>query len=152
MKNIRSAMKSSATFTPLKVGIFTRSAECDYEWLKKKLESKQFQKVVETVRPFPITNNGYQQFLENVAWCKFGILYHTQNRGRINITDVRDSLYDMELQHLSEMLERKNVIVVIDDLKDSSEEHKDILLKSQPSQKKWAKDIFLFTKEEKGEK
>ncbi|XP_073505027.1 uncharacterized protein [Phyllobates terribilis] len=131
---------------PVKVGIFSRSAESEYDWLKRMLESESF---VKSVRPYYISNNGLPEFSGNVSRCDFGILYHTQNRGRVNLTDITDSLYDEELKELFAKLEKKNVIVVIDDLKDSSEERKNEILKEQPKLKSLATDVFLFTGDEK---
>ncbi|XP_044158983.1 uncharacterized protein LOC122944602 [Bufo gargarizans] len=132
-----------------KVRIFSRSADCEYEWLKTRLESEQFKKIVKSVRPCCITNDGSEQFRADVARCNFGILYHSKNRGRINITDVTDSLYDEELRYLSDKLGAENVIVVIDDLEDSSEKRRSKILNSQPSLKTMAKDVFLFSPDEK---
>ncbi|XP_073502146.1 uncharacterized protein [Phyllobates terribilis] len=130
----------------VKVGIFSRSAESEYDWLKRMLESESF---VKSVRPYYISNNGFSEFSDIVSRCDFGILYHTQNRGRVNLTDVTDSLYDEELKELFAKLEKKNVIVVIDDLKDSSEERKNEILKEQPKLKSLATDVFLFTGDQK---
>lgn len=137
-------MKGSKKFGKIKVGIFSRSAESEYEWLRSRLDPKRFK-----VRPCPITNNGFQQFSKDVSWCNVGILYHSKNRGRINITDVTDSLYNEELQYLSKKLKKKHVIVVIDDLTDSGQKEKDRILDAQPSLKEWAKEVFLFSKDEK---
>ncbi|KAM4024032.1 uncharacterized protein ACNLHF_025006 [Anomaloglossus baeobatrachus] len=131
-----------------KVGIFSRSSEIDYEWLKKKLESEYFRDAVENVQSYYISNRGFNQFMTNVSNCTFGILYHTKNRGRINITDVTDSLYDEELDYMSRMMNR-NVIVVVDDLNNGDNEEKSRILRSQPSIKEKALDMFLFTAEEK---
>ncbi|CAH2308054.1 Hypothetical predicted protein [Pelobates cultripes] len=73
------------------------------------------------------------QFMEDVSECKFGILYHTKNRGRINVTDVADSLYDEELKSMSDNLGKDNVLVVIDDLEDSSPQERNRILQNQPN-------------------
>ncbi|CAN2390448.1 hypothetical protein PRIEUP_LOCUS485, partial [Pristimantis euphronides] len=141
--------KESETERKRNVGIFSRSAESEYQWLKSRLESKSFQQSVNMVRPCYITNGGFQQFSKDVSWCNFGILYHSKNRGRINITDVKDSLYDDELQYLSQKLKKKNVIVVIDDLTDSSEGQKETIQEAQPRLKELAEEVFLFSTAEK---
>ncbi|XP_077129898.1 uncharacterized protein LOC143785110 [Ranitomeya variabilis] len=130
----------------VKVGIFSRSAESEYEWLKRRLKSESF---VKSVQLCCITNSGSSEFASKVSRCDFGILYHSQNRGRVNLTDVTDSLYDEELEYLSSRLEKKNVIVVIDDLMDSSEERKKEILKDQPKLGSLAADVFLFSEDEK---
>ncbi|XP_075687080.1 uncharacterized protein LOC142656094 [Rhinoderma darwinii] len=151
IKKMEKTMRSASTKEglKLKVGIFSRSAESEYQWLITRLESEPFQRIVKLVRPCYIRNNGFQQFSEDVSWCKFGILYHSKNRGRINITDVTDSLYNEELQYLYEKLGKKNVIVAVDDLTDSSDEQINVILGAQPSLGKWAENVFLFTKDEK---
>ncbi|XP_069591210.1 uncharacterized protein [Ranitomeya imitator] len=145
VRQMRKTMKRKSP-NKVKVGIFSRSAESEYEWLKTRLTSESF---VKSVRPCCITNNGSSEFSSSVSRCDFGILYHTQNRGRVNLTDVTDSLYDEELQYLSSRLEKKNVIVVIDDLTDSSEERKKEILKNQPKLGTLATDVFLFSGYEK---
>ncbi|KAM3916511.1 uncharacterized protein RB166_015757 isoform 1-T3 [Leptodactylus fuscus] len=128
-----------------KVGIFSRSSETDYQWLKTKLESGSFRNVIESVQPCYITNNGYLKFMEDVSRCTFGILYHTKNRGRVNITNVTDSLYDEELEYMFVKLGKTNVIVIIDDLNDDSDHEKERILQNQPNIRDQAQDLFLFT-------
>ncbi|XP_066433128.1 uncharacterized protein [Eleutherodactylus coqui] len=131
------------------VGIFSREADSQYSWLVDLLQSDVFMDDIAEVRPCRISNNGWQQFYQDVCWCTFGILYHTRNRGRINVTDVNGSLYDEELEHLSSRLGKKKVIVVIDDLSDSSEQQKANILRNQPSIMNMAEDLFLISHEEK---
>ncbi|XP_063285644.1 uncharacterized protein LOC134571373 [Pelobates fuscus] len=132
-----------------RVGIFSRSAEEEYSWLQTLLRSKGFRDRVQEVRPCYISNSGYRQFTQNVSQCTFGILYHTKNRGRINITDVTDSLYDKELEYLSEKLGKKKVVVVIDDLKDSGSEQKIRILENQPSIGRLAQNLILIGSKDK---
>ncbi|XP_063285643.1 uncharacterized protein LOC134571372 [Pelobates fuscus] len=134
-----------------KVGIFSRSSEEDYLWLQTLLRSEGFKDWVQEVRPYYISNSGYSQFRQDVSQCTFGILYHTKNRGRINVTNVTSSLYDKELKYLSDTLGKDKVIVVVDDLDDNSQEMKASILQNQPSIGKLAQDLFLFRTEEKGE-
>ncbi|KAG8550195.1 hypothetical protein GDO81_027801 [Engystomops pustulosus] len=119
------------------VGIFSRSDESDYSWLKTLLESQDF-----SVRSCVISNTD-SQFYKGLSQCKVGILYHTKNRGRINVTDVMDSLYDEELKDLYTRLGKKNVVVVIDDLEDISDTMKSRLLSTQPSIASLAQDLIL---------
>ncbi|KAM5151668.1 uncharacterized protein ACMZJ9_009906 [Mantella aurantiaca] len=132
-----------------KVGIFSRSSESDYDWLIKQLESELFRSTVSNVQPHYISNSGMQQFRVAVSQCSFGILYHTKNRGRINIVDVTDSLYDEELKYMSECLGKENVIVIVDDLVDTSNMEKNRILRNQPSIKSLAQDLILFNATEK---
>ncbi|KAE8578288.1 hypothetical protein XENTR_v10023436 [Xenopus tropicalis] len=126
------------------VGIVSRSAESDYKWLDQYLKDS-FQ--IE-VRPIYISNSGKLKFWDDVSHCSFAILYHTKRRGRINITDVTDSLYDEEIKYLASALGKNNVIVVADDLDNSSIEERERILQSQPSIGLYAKDLILFTKQE----
>uniref|UniRef100_A0A803K0C1 Uncharacterized LOC100496189 n=1 Tax=Xenopus tropicalis TaxID=8364 RepID=A0A803K0C1_XENTR len=148
---IRAALSTASPgqvygFSPIKhtVGIVSRSAESDYKWLDQYLKDS-FQ--IE-VRPMYISNSGKLKFWEDVSHCTFAILYHTKRRGRINITDVTDSLYDEEIKHLASALGKDNVIVVADDLDSSSIEERERILQSQPSIGLYAKDLILFTKKE----
>ncbi|XP_073491524.1 uncharacterized protein [Aquarana catesbeiana] len=98
---------------------------------------------VKEVQPILITNTR-SDFTEQVPKCSFGILYHSKTRGRLNITDVVSSLYDDELQHLSQAYGRNNVIVVVGDVEDSSNEKKAFILREQPKLDQYASDVFLF--------
>ncbi|XP_077303182.1 uncharacterized protein LOC143923398 [Lithobates pipiens] len=130
-----------------KVGIFSRSSQTDYEWLEPLLKSANLG--VEEVRPVYISNKGYERFYEEITLCDFAILYHTKNRGRVNITNVNDSLYDVEIEDLSTALGRNKVLVVIDDLQDSSWRTKNRILKFQYSIPKYARNMLLVSEEEK---
>uniref|UniRef100_A0A803JNC5 Uncharacterized LOC100487313 n=1 Tax=Xenopus tropicalis TaxID=8364 RepID=A0A803JNC5_XENTR len=128
--------------TPL-LGIFSRDDQANYQWLIDSAYS-----AVPDIRLVYIANDSGETFREEVHKCTFAILYHTATRGRINITNVTDSLYDVELQYLYNILGKENVVVVIDDLEDSSVE-KDRILESQPRLGHLARDVFLFSVEEK---
>lgn len=80
------------------VGIFSRSAPDDYDWLTRALKSSN---LVKESRSVFISNREEHHFRDAVQDCDFTILYHTKNRGRINITNVTDSLYDEQLQYMS---------------------------------------------------
>ncbi|XP_077306217.1 uncharacterized protein LOC143925622 [Lithobates pipiens] len=132
-----------------KIGIFSRSDRSEYSWLVKLLTSMNFCGRFLSATPYYIANYQFEKFKCDVSQCTFGILYHTQNSGRINVTNVTSSLYDEELEHLHEKLGRDNVIVVIDDLEESTDQVKDQILKEQHSIKEWARDLFIFCQEEK---
>ncbi|XP_068102743.1 uncharacterized protein [Hyperolius riggenbachi] len=133
------------------VGIFSRSDRSDYSWLQRLLSSEHFRDHIQDVRGCYISNKGGQQFINDVSQCTLGILYHTKTRGTINVTDVTNSLYDEELDTLKNMLGQDKVIVVIDDLEDSSDWEKDRILKNQPSIEQLASDLLLFTYKEKAD-
>ncbi|KAG8544641.1 hypothetical protein GDO81_022147 [Engystomops pustulosus] len=129
-----------------KVGIFSRSSEREYSWLVDSLRSEDFPHLVTRVTSFLITKKQtYQNFLDNISECTFGIIYHTKNKGRVNVTNVTGSLYDQELETLNHLLGRQNVLVVIDDLEDSSDHWKMEILQDQPSIQEWATDLLLMS-------
>ncbi|XP_069838485.1 uncharacterized protein [Dendropsophus ebraccatus] len=127
------------------VGVFSRDDESSSRWLVNRILSW---KNVRDVRPVTITNN-FETFRVEASKCNFGVLYHSKNRGRVNVTDVTDSLYDDELQHLSAVYGRNKVLVVIDDLDNSSEEEKYRILSHQPTIQRLAQDLFLFSSADK---
>ncbi|OCT64702.1 uncharacterized protein LOC108701745 [Xenopus laevis] len=126
------------------LGIFSRVDQTKYQWLIESAHSS-----VPDIRPVHIANDSGQNFREEVPKCTIAILYHTVNRGRLNLTNIKDSLYDNELQILHDMLGKENVIVVIDDLEDSNSAEKDRILNEQPSLRRLARDVFLFSTKEK---
>ncbi|XP_069591262.1 uncharacterized protein [Ranitomeya imitator] len=129
------------------VGIFSRDDKGSYQWLASHLSSHR---CVQTVESVQVSNNGRVRFMEGVRRCTFAILYHTKKRGRINITDVTDSLYDEELSQLSSTKGKENVIVVVDDLEDDGNNgHRDRILLNQPSLQRLTTEVFCFTLEEK---
>ncbi|XP_053552346.1 uncharacterized protein LOC128643529 isoform X1 [Bombina bombina] len=128
------------------VGIFSRDGESCYSWLVTYLLTFL---ALGDVHPVYITNNNYHSVRENISLCNFAILYHTKRRGRVNITDVTDSLYEDELNMLSRSLGKENVIVVIDDLDDSGSVVKETILQNQPSIRRLTQDLFLFSVQDK---
>ncbi|XP_063791159.1 centromere-associated protein E-like isoform X2 [Pseudophryne corroboree] len=136
---------TSSTSKPrrrISVGIFSRSAEDNYKWLISELRNTDLLRP-EDVHSVYISNN-HREFNSQLPKCTFAILYHTKKQGRVNITNVTDSLYDTELKELSQILRKENVIVVVDDLQDSSPAEKDRILSNQPSIGELARDVFLF--------
>ncbi|XP_075422712.1 uncharacterized protein LOC142463631 isoform X2 [Ascaphus truei] len=133
---------------PKTIGIFSRDPEGSYSWLMSYLRTQTSWGDVK-VGPVYISSNGFQQFRQDVSKYKLAIVYHTKTRGRINVSDVTDALYDEELKYLSSKLGQENVIVVIDDLEDSSPEEKRRILQNQPSIGRLAREMFLFHTQEK---
>ncbi|XP_041433469.1 uncharacterized protein LOC108703977 isoform X2 [Xenopus laevis] len=134
-----------------KIGIFSRSAESDYNWLQTSLRT-EFRDLLVDVRAYYISNNGWRQFWEDVSQCSVGILYHTLKRGSLNITNVMDSLYEEELRYMAEVLGKENVFVVADDLQDSSSIEKHRILAQQPSIGEYSCDLVLLTPADKENK
>ncbi|XP_072273154.1 uncharacterized protein [Pyxicephalus adspersus] len=128
------------------IGIFSRSSAQEYNWLMAPLGSAGM------VVPFCITNNNFPEFKSLISQCTFAILYHSKTRGRLNVTDVTDSLYDQELQYLSRTLGRGKVLVVLDDLEDSSDWVRDSILHSQITIRDQTLGLYIFTTEEKRDK
>ncbi|XP_063791212.1 uncharacterized protein LOC134945697 [Pseudophryne corroboree] len=125
------------------VGIFSREDYSSYEWLINRVRSVTG---VKDVRNVQITNT-WSHFTAEVPKCSFAILYHSKRRGRVNVTDVTDSLYDRELKHLSDIYGKDRVLVVIDDLTNTSEEEKSRILQLQPSIGTLASNLFLYNEE-----
>ncbi|XP_069591234.1 uncharacterized protein [Ranitomeya imitator] len=151
-RGFQAAISKQVVFgTKYNVGIFSSSAHRDYSWLTALLATDDFRDHVLSVKPCFISNNGFQQMSEDLSHCTFGILYHTKKNGRVNITDVTDSLYDEELQQLSTTLGKKNTIVIIDDLEDAGNEKKSQILLSQPKIANYASDLILISYEDKTE-
>uniref|UniRef100_A0A8C5QGV8 Uncharacterized protein n=1 Tax=Leptobrachium leishanense TaxID=445787 RepID=A0A8C5QGV8_9ANUR len=129
------------------VGIFSRESEETYQWLINDL--LKF-KGVKDVRPVYISSR-LEDLRKHTEQCDFAIIYHSKNRGRVNVTDVTDSLYDKELEYLYTSLGLKNVLVVIDDLDNSDYATKCQIMEHQPSINKWAWDLILIDKQEKSD-
>ncbi|OCT64659.1 hypothetical protein XELAEV_18045758mg [Xenopus laevis] len=91
------------TITSPTVGIFSRDGRENYNWLISLLHHISFYNVLPKY-----VSNRFMEFKENVSKCSFAILYHTLKRGRLNITDVTDCLYDEELEYLCQILGEKN--------------------------------------------
>ncbi|XP_077350290.1 uncharacterized protein LOC144000365 isoform X5 [Lithobates pipiens] len=129
------------------VGIFSRSGDDNYQWLVGSLQKVNIGRSIDVCKVY-ISNN-YHSYYSEMSRCNFAILYHTQKQGRLNITDVTDSLYDQELKELSEFLGKENVIVVVDDLMDASNEARQRILENQPSIGSLAGGLFLFSEQHK---
>ncbi|KAM5151630.1 uncharacterized protein ACMZJ9_009861 [Mantella aurantiaca] len=136
--------QSDPTF---RIGIFSRAAESNYTWLAESLKADGPMRSVD-IKAVYISNN-YNAFSSELKKYQFAILYHTKKQGRLNITDVTDSLYDRELREMSEFLGKENVIVVVDDLQNSESKDKERILECQPSICEFARGLFLFTENEK---
>ncbi|XP_069591279.1 uncharacterized protein [Ranitomeya imitator] len=128
------------------VGIFSRESDSSFSFLRDALLAEDS---VRKVRSFTITNDGLCKFREEVSRCDCAILYHSKNRGRLNITNVTDSLYDEEITDLSIKLGKDNVIVVADDLDSSSSEIRTKILQGQPLIEQMATGFFLISREDK---
>ncbi|XP_073502155.1 uncharacterized protein [Phyllobates terribilis] len=135
--------------SPRVVGIFSRSATVDYEWLMTALKSSMFTGLVAEPQPVYISNRDEHRFQEAVQDCDFAILYHTKNRGRINIINVTDSIYDEELTYMASSKGRDNVIVLVDDLEKSDYLEKCRILDGQPDITMYSRDLILVTSNEK---
>ncbi|KAG8539730.1 hypothetical protein GDO81_020461 [Engystomops pustulosus] len=133
----------------LDVVVTSRAAECNALWIINHLRSQVYRDLLGRVTYLPITNRNQEEWSCEVQNHSFSILYHSKHQGRINLTDVTDSLYDLELQELSKTLGRGNVMVVVDDLQKSDEEEKQRILKNQPSISQWASQLLLFAENEK---
>ncbi|XP_043923938.1 uncharacterized protein LOC122798903 [Protopterus annectens] len=71
------------------------------------------------------------------------ILYHTAKMGRLNLTNVLDSLYDWYLSYLAVRKGHERVIILLDDLHDP-EAAKQTIEENQPTAVKCSGNIFCF--------
>ncbi|XP_075187956.1 uncharacterized protein LOC142259430 [Anomaloglossus baeobatrachus] len=131
------------------VAIFSRSAADDYEWLMTGLRSPMFSGLVAEPWPVYISNRDERPFRDALRDCDFAILYHTKNRGRINIINVTDSLYDEELTSMASSIGRENVIVLVDDLEKSDYQERSRILEGQPDITIYARDLVLVSSNDK---
>lgn len=88
----------------LDVAVTSRAAEVNAQWLINHLRSPTYRGLLGRVTYLPISNRNQAEWRSEMRGHSFSILYHSKNQGRINLTDVTDSLYDLELQELSETL------------------------------------------------
>ncbi|XP_073416738.1 uncharacterized protein [Dendrobates tinctorius] len=132
------------------IGFFSRSTDRDYSWLVDILRSNEFSSLVANVNSYLIYNSQkFQDFIDDINQSTVGIVYHSKNRGRVNVTNVTDSLYDQELETLYMILGKRNVLVIIDDLEDSGDYRKKGILQEQHSIAKCAKDLILVSHDDK---
>ncbi|KAM5152272.1 uncharacterized protein ACMZJ9_010474 [Mantella aurantiaca] len=130
------------------LAICSRDSEENYGWLQDLLEKRMFGNMEVTVHPVYISNNA-NEFYRAAVCHDFAILYHTKRRGRINLTNVTDSLYDEELRYLHDKLGKKKVVVVIDDLQKSDDEEKSRIQEGQQDLRNHACNLFLFSEADK---
>ncbi|CAH2308190.1 Hypothetical predicted protein [Pelobates cultripes] len=133
----------------LNVSVTSRAAQNNAAWFMNHLKSHRYRGLLGQVTYLPISNSNAKEWKSGVKDTTFAILYHTKCQGRINLTDVTDSIYDKELKYMSEKLGKQNVLVVVDDLEKSDNEESLRILQNQPSISKWARDLLLFNDKEK---
>ncbi|XP_068103364.1 uncharacterized protein [Hyperolius riggenbachi] len=131
------------------IGIFSYSSPEDFRWIEHGLRSHVFKHLVEDVKLVYISDSRKVAFQEAVHECDFAILYHTKNRGRINITNVTDALYDEELKYMYSCKGMMKVIVVVDDLDQVDYQMQTLILTNQPDIGTYARDLLLFSREDK---
>ncbi|XP_073505078.1 uncharacterized protein [Phyllobates terribilis] len=129
------------------IGIFSRDREAKYKWLINQLRMGMFQNVVEAILPIYVSNNA-RSVISGLSRSSFAIVYHTKKRGHLNITNVTDSLYDQELKDLSDHLGRSNVVVLVDDVEDSSDSNRRWILEEQRLDA-YATELILISEREK---
>uniref|UniRef100_A0A803K3P8 Uncharacterized LOC116407692 n=1 Tax=Xenopus tropicalis TaxID=8364 RepID=A0A803K3P8_XENTR len=130
------------------VRVFSRCAKSSYNWLLDLLQNEDFGSLVKEVHAVEITNT-LPKFVSDANNCTFAILYHSLHHGHLSITDVPDSLYEEHLKDLSQRLGKEKVIVVLDDLKESSFQEKRRILQNQPSIGRYSQELLLFSETEK---
>ncbi|XP_073490691.1 uncharacterized protein [Aquarana catesbeiana] len=128
---------AAADLLKYRVGIFSRSEIIDYSWIRDLLQSDHFRSHVSDVRHYDIRDSGKSSF---------GILYFTKKKEQINekyVTDVQ------QIQRHRSHLGKDNVIIVMDDVEDSSDQKKIRILESHPDIKDLYHNLFLFSPQEK---
>ncbi|XP_077129794.1 uncharacterized protein LOC143785029 [Ranitomeya variabilis] len=129
-----------------KVRIFSRDGKDNYKWLIILLYT-MFKSLVGKVKHTYISNSG-GNFITGLSQSSFAILYHTKKRGRLNIANVTDSLYDEELKDLRDHLGKSNVVVLVDDVEDSSDSNRRRILEEQQLDS-YATELILISEREK---
>ncbi|CAH2308187.1 Hypothetical predicted protein [Pelobates cultripes] len=125
------------------IGIFSRCSETYYKWLIDKLKGREFVKIVENVLSVHITNTS-SEFPKMLYKCTFAILYHSYKWGRINISDVTDSLYDRQLHDLSWYLGQEKIMVILDDMDLVNNDERQRILSTQPSIQSLSSNLLLI--------
>ncbi|KAG8536464.1 hypothetical protein GDO81_026302, partial [Engystomops pustulosus] len=130
------------------IGIFSKSPEYSFLWLKSVLTSAEnFKNLVQDVRLFHSVKG--QKTLREISQCTIMILYHTKKHGEAKVTDVVGAPYTEELRYISKAVGQEKTIVVIDDMEKNRSAEKMKILKEQPSIQRLARDLFLFGRKEK---
>ncbi|XP_053550722.1 interferon-induced very large GTPase 1 isoform X2 [Bombina bombina] len=135
--------------TRLIVGITSRCAEEKLKWLIDLLNSACFSGLVSEVRFVYISNRNFIEWKQEVKKCCVVILYHTVHHGGLNITDIDAALYNDELLYLSQSRGQGNVIVVVDDLEQTDDDKRQIILKNQPSIGRYSCELLLIPTKQK---
>ncbi|XP_040211839.1 kinesin-like protein KIF13A [Rana temporaria] len=125
-----------------KLGIFSRSAISDYSWITELLHSDPFGVHVSDVRHSDFSNDP----ISTPGTCTFGILYFTKKRGQINEIDDKDVQL---IQQYRSRHGKDNVIIVMDNVEDSSDQEKIRILESYPNIGDLYHNLFLFSQQEK---
>ncbi|XP_075034877.1 uncharacterized protein LOC142097158 [Mixophyes fleayi] len=128
------------------IGIFSRSEEGNYSWLRRLFINEDTGS--KDVRSYMISSDTMETIRKFAFHYKFAVLYTTKKNEKMRNTDAQNPLEQM-LEILSAKLGKQRVIMVIDDLDDSSSDVKFKILKNQPCFGQLAADIFLFTAKEK---
>ncbi|XP_068103389.1 uncharacterized protein [Hyperolius riggenbachi] len=129
------------------IGIVSRSAKDNYQWLIDHLQKSDIGKWLTVCSVYG--SKDHHLFYSDIQRCQFAILYHTRNQGQIFITDVAGALYENELKALSNHLGCQNVLVVLDNMTDCSSIERERILESQSSLQSLTRDLFLFREDVK---
>eukprot|EP00062_Callorhinchus_milii_P023782 gi/632982989/ref/XP_007908426.1/ PREDICTED: uncharacterized protein LOC103189732 [Callorhinchus milii] len=74
---------------------------------------------------------------------KLYVFHHSALQGRMNITDVYDSLYDYILRYMSWRVGRKSIIFIVDNVQDGKTAQNNIKVE-QPTLSQCCNNIFIF--------
>ncbi|CAI9623938.1 unnamed protein product, partial [Staurois parvus] len=123
------------------LGIVSRSTNSDFSWITELLHSDNFKDLGLDVKPFTIDNGLFYSGL-----YFFAFLYFIKKRGQIDEADAEDM---QMIQKYKSHFGKDNMIIVIDNVEDSSDQQKKQILKSYPDIEDLYHNIFLFSHQEK---
>uniref|UniRef100_A0A4W3HUH2 Uncharacterized LOC103189741 n=2 Tax=Callorhinchus milii TaxID=7868 RepID=A0A4W3HUH2_CALMI len=76
------------------------------------------------------------------------VFHHSVLQGRMNLTDVYDSLYDNVLKSTSNKAGKESIIFIVDDVQDGKTSQNNIKVE-QPTLSQCCESVFVFQKTEK---
>uniref|UniRef100_A0A4W3HAB9 Uncharacterized protein n=1 Tax=Callorhinchus milii TaxID=7868 RepID=A0A4W3HAB9_CALMI len=90
----------------------------------------------------------YISFLGCLWHKKLYVFHHSNRQGRMNITDVFDSLYDHILMYMSQKVGRESIIFIVDNVQDGQTAQDNIKVE-QRTLSQSCNEIFIFQETEK---
>eukprot|EP00062_Callorhinchus_milii_P018557 gi/632972163/ref/XP_007902525.1/ PREDICTED: uncharacterized protein LOC103185696 [Callorhinchus milii] len=133
----------AGTQTTLRVNISFLSRGSQYhQFLETVQKANRDVALRETLLPVDV----YQQYFPPNLEQDLEVLYHTQQMGRLNLCDGRDSVYTQYLRAMFLTLGRENIVVVVDDVDGDPDVKRTQLCEKQLTLRECGK-LFVFSKE-----